>query len=97
MLTALPLLALVAANVGLSDGELADALKGEVPAHTESFVAAGCKSAGRGLGAVVIDRSVAEVWSTLTRYDDDFKVQPMLAERRHRQKHVRRIAEHRGE
>jgi len=78
MLTALPLLALVAANVGLSDGELADALKGEVPAHTEAFVAPGGKSAGRGLGAVVIDRSVAEVWTTLTRYDDKAEYQPRV-------------------
>jgi hypothetical protein len=78
MLTALPLIALVGATVGLSDGELADALKGEVPAHTESFVAPSGKSAGRGLGAVVIDRPVAVVWSTLTRYEDKAEYQPRV-------------------
>lgn len=69
---------LVAAAVGLTDADLATALKGEIPARTESFVTAGGKSAGRGVGAVVIDRSIAEVWTTLSRYEDRAEYQPRV-------------------
>ena len=71
-------LALVAAAVGLSDADLAGALKGEVPARTESFVTANGKSAGRGLGAIVIDRPIEEVWTHLSRYQDKAEYQPRV-------------------
>jgi carbon monoxide dehydrogenase subunit G len=69
---------LVGSAVGLSEADLADALKGEVPARTESFVAANGKSAGRGLGAIVIDRPIAEVWTHLSRYEDKAEYQPRV-------------------
>jgi carbon monoxide dehydrogenase subunit G len=74
----LPLALLVASAVGLSDQDLADALKGEVPAHTESFTTQSGKSAGRGVGAIVIDRPMAEVWTTLSRYEDKAEYQPRV-------------------
>jgi carbon monoxide dehydrogenase subunit G len=69
---------LLAATVGLSDADLADALKGGIPARTEPFVAPSGKSAGRGLGAVVIDRPIAEVWTHLSRYEDKAEYQPRV-------------------
>ena len=78
MLALLPLVALVGSNVGLSDRDLSDALKGGVPARIEAFAAPSGKSAGRGLGAIVIDRPIAEVWGTLSRYDDKAEYQPRV-------------------
>jgi hypothetical protein len=71
-------LALTASAVGLTDPELADALKGGVPTHTEAFVTPAGKSAGRGVGAVVVDRAVGDVWATLTRYEDKAEYQPRV-------------------
>jgi carbon monoxide dehydrogenase subunit G len=68
----------VGSAVGLSDADLANALKGEVPARTEAFVAENGKSAGRGLGAIVIDRPIAEVWTHLSRYEDKAEYQPRV-------------------
>ncbi len=78
MVAALPFLLLVGSAVGLSDQELADALKGGVPARIEQFDAPSGKSAGRGVGAIVVDRSIAEVWVTLSRYDDKAEYQPRV-------------------
>jgi hypothetical protein len=78
MFAVLHLFALIASVVGLSDRELADALKGDVPARIESFAATNGKAAGRGVGAIVIDRSIAEVWVTLSRYDDKAEYQPRV-------------------
>jgi carbon monoxide dehydrogenase subunit G len=69
---------LVASAVGLSDADLASALKGQIPARTESFTAPSGKSAGRGLGAIVIDRPIAEVWTHLSRYEDKAEYQPRV-------------------
>jgi carbon monoxide dehydrogenase subunit G len=46
--------------------------------RSETFVSASGKSAGRGLGAVVIDRPVADVWATLIRYEDRAQYIPRL-------------------
>jgi carbon monoxide dehydrogenase subunit G len=78
MISALSLFLLVGSAVGLSDGELAQALKGDVPARTESFLAPSGKSAGRGVGAIVIDRPIAEVWTHLSRYEDKAEYQPRV-------------------
>ena len=78
MISALALVMLVASAVGLSDRELADALKGEVPARTEAFVAPSGKSAGRGLGAIVVERSIAEVWANVSRYEDKAEYLPRV-------------------
>src|SRR5579859_493643 len=71
-------LLLAASTVGLSDADLAEALKGEIPVRTESFLAANGKSAGRGLGAIVIDRPIAEAWTHLSRYEDRAEYQPRV-------------------
>jgi hypothetical protein len=78
MLAALPLIAFLGADVGLSDGDLAVALSGDVPARTESFVSPSGKSAGRGVGAIVIERPLAEVWATVSRYDDKAEYVPRV-------------------
>jgi uncharacterized membrane protein len=69
---------LVASTVGLSEPDLAKALKGDVPARTEAFTAENGKSAGRGLGAIVIDKPIAEVWTHLSRYEDKAEYQPRV-------------------
>lgn len=66
------------AFAGLSDAEMRDALSGQVPTRSEAFVNARGKSAGRGLGAVVIERPVADVWATVSRYEDRAEYVPRL-------------------
>jgi uncharacterized membrane protein len=63
---------------GLTDAETNDALAGKVPTRSESFVNARGKSVGRGLGAIVIERPVADVWATLSRYEDRAEYIPRL-------------------
>jgi len=63
-------LALTTAAVGLTDRELDDAQKGLIPTRTEAFDNDRGQSAGRGLGAIVIERPLDEVWTTLCRYED---------------------------
>jgi hypothetical protein len=69
---------LVASAVGLTDADLADALKGNVPARTEMFTAPSGKSAGRGVGAILIWRGIGDVWATLSRYEDKAEYQPRV-------------------
>jgi ribosome-associated toxin RatA of RatAB toxin-antitoxin module len=71
-------LALLAAPGGLTDEELQRALRGEVPVRTETFTKESGKGAGRGLGAIVVERPIAEVWATLARYDDKAQYIPRL-------------------
>lgn len=70
--------AIVASTVGLTDPELATALRGEVPVRTETFTAPTGKASGRGLGAIVIDRPLADVWAVMTRYEDKAEYQPRV-------------------
>lgn len=74
----LALTALVLPGSGLTEKEVADALGGKVPARSESFTAPSGKSTGRGLGAIVINRPVAEVWRTLVRFEDRSEYVPRL-------------------
>ena len=69
---------LIASAVGLSDADLADALSGNVPARTETFTAPNGKSAGRGVGAILIWRRIEDVWATLSRYEDKAEYQPRV-------------------
>lgn len=69
---------LLAATVGLTDPELQAVLRGEIPTRTESFVSDSGKSAGRGIGAVMIDRPLAEVWTVLCRYEDKAEYMPRV-------------------
>ena len=65
-------------GVGLSEAEMAEALAGKVPTRSEAFTNARGKSAGRGIGAIVIDRPVADVWATLSHYEDRAEYVPHL-------------------
>lgn len=49
---------LVAAAVGLTEPELAAALRGDTPTRMESFTTETGKASGRGVGAIVIDRPI---------------------------------------
>lgn len=71
-------LALAAAAVGLTDKEFAAALRGEVHSRSESFMKPDGKSAGRGVGAVVVDRPMQEVWNAVARFDDKPEYMPRL-------------------
>jgi len=66
------------AALQLTEVELAAVGKGEIPVRVEAFKNARGKSAGRGWGAVAIDRPIAEVWATLSRYDDRAEYVPRL-------------------
>jgi hypothetical protein len=70
--------ALVASALGLTEPELSSALLGQVPSHTESFTAPSGKSSGRGVGAIVIEKPLSEVWSTMIRYEDRAEYQPRV-------------------
>ena len=75
----LPLLcALVAATVGLTEPELQKALRGDVPVRSETVTAPSGKASGRGVGAIVIDRPLDEVWQTVIRYEDKAEYQPRV-------------------
>jgi hypothetical protein len=74
----LTLLALSAAVVGFSPAEVDSALGGKVPVRIEPFVRPDGKTAGRGLGAIVLGRPLAEVWTTLARFQDKPEYMPRL-------------------
>jgi uncharacterized membrane protein len=63
---------------GLTDAEMNDVLAGQVPARSEAFVNARGKSVGRGLGAIVIERPIADVWAILSHYEDRAEYIPRL-------------------
>ncbi len=69
---------LIAAVLGLTESELQVALRGEIPTKTESFTSEAGKAAGRGIGAIVIDRPIAETWSVLRRFDDKAEYMPRV-------------------
>jgi carbon monoxide dehydrogenase subunit G len=69
---------LLASAVGLSDGELSKALAGDIPVHTETFASPTGKSAGRGVGAILIYKPIEEVWTHLSRYEDKAEYQPRV-------------------
>lgn len=69
---------LLAASVGLNDPEVSAALRGEIPTRTESFTGSSGKASGRGVGAIVIDRPLIEVWSVLSRYEDKAEYMPRV-------------------
>ena len=69
---------LVPAAIGLADAELQRALRGEVAMHVETFQRPDGKPAGRGLGAIVVDRPIAQVWATISTYEDKAEYQPRV-------------------
>jgi hypothetical protein len=72
------LCALITPVDGLTPEELDAALRGEVPSRIESYTNRNGKDAGRGFGAIVIERPIADVWATLTRFEDRADYIPRL-------------------
>jgi uncharacterized membrane protein len=72
------LLALLISVAGFTDKELATALRGDIAVHTESFIAPSGKASGRGIGAVVINRPISDVWNVLSHYEDKATYQPRV-------------------
>ena len=66
------------ALVGLSDAELRDVGAGKVVTRSEAFTTASGKSAGRGLGAIIVERPIGDVWATLTRFEDRAQYVPRI-------------------
>lgn len=66
------------ALAGLGDGELRELTAGKIVARSEAFTNAAGKSAGRGLGATVIERPLGDVWATLTRFEDRAQYVPRI-------------------
>jgi carbon monoxide dehydrogenase subunit G len=64
--------------LGLSDAEMRDVVAGKVPTRAEAFTNASGKSVGRGLGAIVVERPIGDVWATVARYDDRAEYIPRL-------------------
>ncbi len=85
------LFALAAPVLGLSQVEVEAALRGEIPARTETFTNAHGQPSGRGLGAILIQRPIAEVWATLIRYEDKPEYIPRLRSVAILEKHSDRV------
>lgn len=66
------------ALVGLSDAELRDVGAGKVVTRSEAFTTASGKSAGRGLGAIIVERPIGDVWATLARFEDRAQYIPRI-------------------
>ncbi len=70
--------AVIASALGLTEPELEQAMHGAIPVRTESFTAPSGKDSGRGVGAIVIDRPLHEVWAVLIHYEDKAEYQPRV-------------------
>jgi len=74
----LTLLALLAPVPGLTQLEFDSALRGQVPVRIEPFARPDGKTAGRGIGAIAVDRPLREVWATVVRFEDKTEYMPRL-------------------
>jgi uncharacterized membrane protein len=74
----LTLLALLAPVAGLTPLEVDAALRGQVPVRIEPFARPDGKTAGRGIGAIAVERPLSEVWSTVARFEDKTEYMPRL-------------------
>ena len=74
----LTLLALLAPVQNLTPAEVDAALRGQVPVRIEPFARPNGKMAGRGIGAITVDRPLSEVWSTVARFEDKAEYMPRL-------------------
>ncbi len=63
---------------GLTSVELDAALAGKVPTRAETFTNEQGKSAGRGTGAIVIERSIKDVWTTLSAFEKRVEYMPRI-------------------
>lgn len=71
--------ALILSTAPLSSQELASVLAGEVLVRYEAFTTQDGRAAGRGVGAIVIERPAADVWAVISRYDDKAEYVPRLS------------------
>ena len=55
-----------------------DLAAGKIVTRSEAFTNAGGKSAGRGLGATVVERPIGDVWATLSRFEDRAEYIPRI-------------------
>jgi carbon monoxide dehydrogenase subunit G len=78
LLPLLPILGLLSPIVGLTQPEVEAALRGQVPVRIEPFARPDGKTAGRGIGAITIDRPMGEVWTTLIRFEDKAEYMPRI-------------------
>jgi carbon monoxide dehydrogenase subunit G len=78
MLSAPMLIALTVSALGLSDAEMRAVAKGEVPTRSEAFASPSGRSAGRGWGAIVVERPLTEVWATLVDVEHRTEYMPRL-------------------
>lgn len=78
LLSLLPILALTVPVVGFSPTEVDSALRGQVPLRIERFARPDGRTAGRGYGAITVDRPIAEVWSTIIRFEDKPEYMPRM-------------------
>jgi uncharacterized membrane protein len=78
LLPLLLILGLLAPIVGLTQPEVEVALRGQVPVRIEPFARPDGKTAGRGIGAITIDRPMGEVWTTLIRFEDKAEYMPRI-------------------
>jgi hypothetical protein len=76
MLSALVVIALTVA--GLDPKDVEAAMSGQLPVQADAFVGISGGTAGRGQGAVLIWRPIADVWATLTRFVDRPEYIPRL-------------------
>ncbi|MEO6952067.1 MAG: SRPBCC family protein [Polyangia bacterium] len=54
------------------------AMAGGVPIHAEAFTDSAGYTGGKGTGVILIWRPLADVWATLTRYDDRVEYIPRV-------------------
>ena len=66
------------ALAGLSEADLRDVAAGKVVTRSEAFTTASGKSAGRGLGAIIVERPIGDVWATLARFEDRAEYLPRI-------------------
>jgi hypothetical protein len=71
-------IAVTVAALGLTGDELGQAGAGGVPTRIEAFTNEHGHAAGRGWGAIVIERPVADVWATLAHCEDRAEYVPRL-------------------
>lgn len=78
----------------LSEMELATAQRGQVPVRTEVTPSPTGKAAGRGVGAIVINRPAAAVFAVVARFEDKAEYMPRLKAIRVLQRDADRVQVH---
>jgi carbon monoxide dehydrogenase subunit G len=71
-------LALMMSPPALPPADLARALEGEIVVRSEPSVTPAGKTAGYGIGAIAIDKSIEDTWKVLSNYTDKAQYQPRV-------------------